>query len=71
MGLNYDSERILVSKQEFDEVLSKHVNEKLKELEKSKAHKLEVIDLALRCPDVTSGNLFKTVNEIMDFLKSE
>ena len=71
MGLNYDSERMLVSKREFDEVLSKHVNEKLKEFEKSKAHKLEVIDLALRCPGVTSGNLIETAKEIMEFLKSE
>jgi len=71
MGLNYDSERMLVTKQEFDEALNKHVNEELKKFEKSKAHKLEVIGLALRCPDVTSGNLIKTAKEIMDFLKQD
>ena len=55
MGLNYDSERMLVTKQEFDEALNKYVNEELKSLKKSKAHKLEVIGLALRCPMLRPG----------------
>lgn len=36
-----------------------------------KARKLEAIELAIRCPGITSGNLIKTANDIMEFLKQE